>query len=309
MDKNNLNPMPELTLGPCLFNWSESDWRDFYFKVADESDFDLVYIGEPVCSKRLPFRNAVLPDILDRMESAGKKVVISTLALVTTKAERKCLAEQCDQDMWMVEANDLTALAFLKDRTYVIGPYINIYNEATIQSLTSRGAVRFVLPAEVPAKTIAQLIKAAPEPDYELQVFGRLPLALSARCYHARLHHLSKDSCRFVCDQDPDGRDVNSLAGQPFLAVNGIQTMSYGSQLLLEELPSLAKAGVNAFRLSPHTGDMLGVAQAFRAVMNGSIGAEEARAKIQDLMPKHAFVNGFSHGVAGMQQVSDPLGL
>lgn len=299
----------ELTLGPCLFNWSESDWRDFYFKVADEGDFDLVYIGEPVCSKRLPFRNKVLPDILERMESAGKKVIISTLALVTTKPERKNLQEQCEQDMWMVEANDLTALAFLKGRDYVVGPYINIYNEATIRSLASRGAVRFVLPAEVPAETTAQLIKAAPEPAYELQVFGRLPLALSARCYHARLHHLSKDSCRFVCEVDPDGRDVKSLTGQDFLAVNGIQTMSHGSQLLLEELPALAEAGVNAFRLSPHTGDMLAVGETFRAFTQGNIDASEARAKITELMPNHDFVNGFIHGQPGMQQVEQALDL
>ena len=297
----------ELTLGPCLFNWPETRWRDFYFKVADEGDFDLVYIGEPVCSKRLPFRNHILPDILDRMEAAGKKVILSTLALVTTKAERKALKEQCEQDIWMVEANDLTALAFLKGRDYVIGPYINIYNEATIQSLTVRGAKRFVLPAEVPAETAAQLIKGAPEPTYELQVFGRLPLALSARCYHARLHHLSKDSCRFVCELDPDGREVKSLSGQEFLAVNGIQTLSHGSQLLLEELPALADIGFGAFRLSPHTGDMLGVATAFRAFMNGEIDAAEARARITRLMPNHDFVNGFTHAAPGMHQLDAPL--
>lgn len=305
----NLASTAELTLGPCLFNWPEDQWRDFYFQMADESDFDVIYIGEPVCSKRLPFRNGVLPDILDRMETAGKKVILSTLALVTTKAERKALAEQCDQDEWIVEANDLTALPFLKGREYVIGPYINVYNEATIQSLAKRGAVRFVLPAEVPANTIAQMIEGAPDPTYELQIFGRLPLALSARCYHARLHHLSKDSCRFVCDKDPDGRDVNSLTGQPFLAVNGIQTMSYGSQLLLEELPALAKAGVNAFRLSPHTGDMLGVAANIRKVMTGAIEASEARAKIKELMPNHSFVNGFSHGAPGMHQIEEALQL
>ena len=286
----------ELTLGPCLFNWSEELWRDFYFRVADEADFDLVYIGEPVCSKRLPFRNHVLPDILERMEAAGKRIVLSTLALVTTKAERKALKEQCEQDLFMVEANDLTALASLKGKHFVIGPYINTYNEASIAALHKRGAVRFVLPPEVPADTAAALIKAAPEPSYEIQAFGRLPLALSARCYHARLHHLSKDSCRFICDQDPDGRSVKSLAGQPFLAVNGIQTMSHGSQLLLEELPELARIGVNAFRLSPHTGDMLAVAALFRAFMKREIDATEARTKISALMPNHDFVNGYIHG-------------
>ncbi len=297
----------ELTLGPCLFNWSEQEWRDFYYKMADESDFDLIYIGEPVCSKRLPFRNHILPDILERMESAGKRVILSTLALVTTKAERKALAEQCDQDIWMVEANDLTALAFLKGRRYAIGPYINIYNEATISTLAERGADRFVLPVELSSDVIGNLIKAAPDPTYELQVFGRLPLALSARCYHARLHKLSKDSCRFICDKDPDGRTVNSLTGQPFLAVNGIQTMSYGSQLCLEELPDLQKMGVSAFRLSPHTGDMLGVAKQFRGCLTGAISPEEARAEIQALMPEHHFINGYLHGKPGMNQIEDVL--
>ncbi|WP_319529056.1 U32 family peptidase [uncultured Cohaesibacter sp.] len=299
----------ELTLGPCLFNWSEDDWRDFYFRIADEADVDLVYIGEAVCSKRLPFRNKILPDVLERLEAAGKKVVLSTLALVTTKPERKALAEQCDQDTWLVEANDLTALAFLKGRPFVVGPYVNVYNEATIKALASRGATRFVLPPEVPAETAAELMTHAPEPTYELQVFGRLPLALSARCYHARLHHLSKDSCRFICDQDTDGRAVNSLAGQPFLAINGIQTMSYGVQLLLEELPVLADSGIGAFRLSPHTGDMVAVARIFRAVMSGTMEAGEARAKIAELMPDHSFVNGYIHGQPGMHQIADALTL
>ncbi|SNY93889.1 Collagenase-like protease, PrtC family [Cohaesibacter sp. ES.047] len=299
----------ELTLGPCLFNWSEDDWRDFYFRMADEADLDLIYVGEAVCSKRLPFRNKILPEVLERLESAGKKVILSTLALVTTKPERKALQEQCEQDLLTVEANDLTALAFLKNRPFVVGPYVNIYNEATIKSLTDRGATRFVLPPEVPAETAAELIRHAPEPTYEIQVFGRLPLALSARCYHARLHHLSKDSCRFVCDQDPDGRAVNSLAGQPFLAVNGIQTMSYGVQLLLEELSTLAESGIGAFRLSPHTGDMVAVAKIFRAVMNTDMEPAEARAKIAELMPEHSFVNGYIHGQPGMHQITEALTL
>ena len=85
--------------------------------------------------------------------------------------------------------------------------------------------------------------------------------------------------------------------------------MSYGSQLLLEELPALSAAGVNAFRLSPHTGDMLGVAKLFRAVMHGSMAAEEARAKIAELMPEHSFINGYSHGAPGMAQIEEALAL
>ena len=45
----------KLTLGPCLFNWTVNDWRDFYFMIADETSIDEVYIGEVVCYKREPF--------------------------------------------------------------------------------------------------------------------------------------------------------------------------------------------------------------------------------------------------------------
>ena len=45
----------KITLGPCLFNWLVNDWRDFYYKIADETDVDEVYLGEVVCFKRDPF--------------------------------------------------------------------------------------------------------------------------------------------------------------------------------------------------------------------------------------------------------------
>mgnify|MGYP000529376250 CR=1 FL=1 len=46
--------------------------------------------------------------------------------------------------------------------------------------------------------------------------YGRLPLALSGRCYHARAQGLHKDSCQLVCDRDPDGLAVRTLEGQDF---------------------------------------------------------------------------------------------
>lgn len=38
-----------LTLGPVLFNWAPDNWRDFYFRIADEAPIDAVYVGEVVC--------------------------------------------------------------------------------------------------------------------------------------------------------------------------------------------------------------------------------------------------------------------
>ena len=36
----------------------------------------------------------------------------------------------------------------------------------------------------------------------------------------------AKDNCQFVCGVDLDGRTVDTLDGQQFLAVNGVQTLS-----------------------------------------------------------------------------------
>ena len=40
----------ELTLGPNLFNWAPEQWRDFYFRIADEAPVETVYLGETICS-------------------------------------------------------------------------------------------------------------------------------------------------------------------------------------------------------------------------------------------------------------------
>ena len=78
----------KLSLGPVLFNWPDEVWRDFYARVADEAPVERVYVGEVVCSKREPFRETAMAAVVERLERAGKEVVISTLALVTLPRER-----------------------------------------------------------------------------------------------------------------------------------------------------------------------------------------------------------------------------
>ena len=55
-----------------------------------------------------------------------------------------------------------------------------------------------------------------PQLATEVFAFGKVPLAMSARCYHARAHKLTKDNCRFVCEKDPDGMPVKTLDGAGF---------------------------------------------------------------------------------------------
>ena len=130
-------------------------------------------------------------------------------------------------------------------------------------------------------------------------MFGRQSLALSARCYHARAHGRTKDSCRFVCEEDPDGLELSTLDDRKFLTVNGIQTLSYEYLNLVREVPTLRAMGVSRFRLSPHTLDMVEVAKIFAGVVEGSLGADEAAARLEAIKPAAPFANGFYYGKPG----------
>jgi collagenase-like PrtC family protease len=129
--------------------------------------------------------------------------------------------------------------------------------------------------------------------------FGRVPLAVSARCYHARLHGRAKDSCQFVCENDPDGLAVETLDGEAFLAVNGVQTLSHTCCNLICEASELGELGVAALRLSPHTCDMVGVSRIFRDVLDGACDLGQGMAQLRALYSGSAFSNGFVRGAAG----------
>jgi len=195
-----LNPA-QLTLGPNLFNWAPEAWRDFYFRIADEAPIDTVYVGEVVCSKRTPFFAPVLPEVVERLLDSGKGVVISTLGLIMNRRELEQLRETAEDSDILIEANDIAAASLLRGQAYVIGPGVNVYNEGTMQVLAEQGAVRFCLPGELAADSI-RVMAGAGLAETEVQVFGRLPLAISARCYHARQRGWEKDSCQYACADD-----------------------------------------------------------------------------------------------------------
>jgi len=292
-----------LTLGPLLFNWPASERRDFYFRIADEAPVETVCLGEVVCGKRSALFAADLPAVAERLQRAGKEVVWSTLALVVGARDAKA-AEDIIAGDGLVEANDLGGVALLAGKPHAIGPFVNVYNEATLRFLVRGGACRVTLPFELPAESIRILAKAAGAAELEVQVFGRTPLALSARCYHARAHGRSKNTCDFVCDADPDGMDLATLDGRPFLAVNGTQTLSHSIGNLVGELPQLLAMGIHRFRLSPHRLDMVAVAETFRAVLEGRRSTEEACARLAELAPLAPFANGFYHRREGVALVA-----
>ena len=307
----------KLTLGPLLFNWPAERARDFYFRIAEEAPMDTVCIGEVVCSKRAPFFAPYLPAVVARLEAAGKEVVHSTLALIMSERERRDLAALAAAENLFVEANDLAAVALLDGRDHAIGPYVNVYNEGTLAFLARRGARRVALPFELPARALAALANAAAtmeipgetRPELEVQVFGRTPLAISARCYHARAQGLHRNNCQYVCEADRDGMTLDTLDGRPFLAVNGTQTLSHAIGNLAAELAALRAMGIGRFRLSPQDVDMVAVAETFRAVLDGRLEPDAALERLSGLAAFAPFANGFYHGAEGAARIgADPLG-
>jgi collagenase-like PrtC family protease len=291
-----------LTLGPLLFNWTADRWSDFYARIADEAPVDCVHLGEVVCSKRLPFYIDRMPQAIERLRRADKRVVLSSLALVTLKRERQMCADLAASGDIEIEVNDVTMLAHLAPgRAFSVGPLVNVYNEGTLAFLAGRGAARVCLPPELPLASVSELARAAATHGVitEVWAFGRVPLAISGRCYHARVHGLAKDSCQFVCGEDPDGLKVTTLDREDFLAINGVQTLSFTYGNLLGELGHLQAAGVISFRLSPHDCDMVAVAEIFRRTLDGRSDVENAAQALARVLPAAVFSNGFLIGTEG----------
>ena len=287
-----------LTLGPLLFNWPPDRYRDFYFRIADEAPLDRVCIGEVVCSKRRPFLQDSLESVISRLERGGKQVVSSSLALPTLERELKCDSDLASSGR-IVEINDVSLIPLVKGSPFHVGPLLNVYNESAVEYLAQQGARSIALPPELPRSSIAAIAAASGTIDIEVWAFGRVPLAISARCYHARAHNLTKDSCQFVCDRDADGLSVETLDGQGFLAINGVQTLSFTYCNLIREIADLAGDGVASFRLSPHTCDMIAVSKSFHAVLQGELGADEAMTRLGELGIGAPFSSGFVRGAPG----------
>ena len=301
-----MNPSPislspiSLSLGPLYFNWPSSQLLDFYARIADECPVERVYLGEIVCGKRGPLTQAAIASAADRLERAGKTVIWSTLISPVNRRERR-LTEELVRDGEQVELNDFGGLASRGGRAFTAGPFLNVYNEDTALMLKDMGCTRWCPPVELSLQAISTIAEVCPGLEIELFGFGRLPLAHSGRCYHARQHKLNRDSCRYVCEQDPDGCRVSTLDGTGFLAFNGVQTLSDGLQLCTETPDALRAAGISALRLSPHSVGMVEVASAMRGFLDGTTDAAEMVETVRASTLPLPLVNGYLAGKAGRE--------
>lgn len=292
----------ELTLGPILFERNPDEFLRFYEEAA-RMDVDRVYVGEVVCSRKLGFAHSDLKAVIKLLEDAGKKVTLSSLAIISNDDEleftRALLSHQC-----AIEANDMAVfnMADPSTREVVSGPHITSYNAETVEFLKSIGVKRFVFPVELPKDSFEHIIRKTGVFG-EVFAHGKAPLAFSWRCYTSRAFGLGKTNCKHHCMNYPDGMLLNTVDKEPIFTVNGTSVLSGDTYTLIEFVESLRDSGVGALRISPqhaHTGR---VVEVFRARMNGTIGNEEALAELK-AVTEGGFSNGWYLGGAGKDYLS-----
>jgi len=291
----------KLSVGPVLYYWPREILLDFYDDLTD-LPVDIVYLGETVCSKRNLMRTRDWLEVGERLAASGKEVVLSTLALLEAESELKRLRRICTNDRFLVEANDMGAVQLLRGRPFVAGHSVNIYNGRSMELLAGLGLKRWVLPLELSAETLGDLQRIRPDGvETELFVYGRLPLAYSARCFTARAHKLPKDDCQYRCLDYPDGLTLSTQDDNRFLSLNGIQTQSAHTLNLLNEIGEMRKLGVDVIRISPQSRGTDRVIEVFRRCLDGDLHPGEGNRLLTPLMPSGA-CNGYWYGGAGMNQ-------
>lgn len=290
----------KLALGPLLYYWPREAVLAFYREAA-AWPVDTVYLGETVCSRRRELKLADWLALGESLAAAGKEVVLSTYELIESDADLRTMHAVVGNGAFRVEANDMAAARALAGKgPFVAGPFLNVYNAGTLALLAQLGATRWVAPVELSREGIAAVVAEAPAGmETEIFAYGRLPLAVSARCFTARYNNLTKDHCEFRCIDHPDGLALDTQDGQHFLVLNGVQTQSASVQSLVTELAPARAAGADVLRLSPQSRRMGEVVAVFREAVEGALSPRDAAARLAPLMPAAA-CDGYWHGKPGI---------
>ncbi len=290
----------KISIGPISYFWERQKVFDFYQNL-EKSSVDIVYLGETICSKRRELSLADWLEIADQLSKAGKQVVLSTLTLIEAASELSLQGRIANNDHYMVEANDMSAIHKLSGQhPFVIGPHINTYNSDTLELFHSMGASRWVIPVELGKETISKIQQQRPAGmETEIFAFGNLPLAFSARCYTARAHNRPKDNCGFICVDYPDGLPMLTQEKEPFLILNGIQTQSIAKQNLVTLLDNIIELGIDVIRIMPQSKGTIEIVDIFNHVLNKKLQTDIALEKLATFHP-YGKCNGYWFSEEGM---------
>lgn len=274
---------------------------DFYRSIA-KTGIDIVYLGETVCAKRKLLRRDDWLNLANLLQDAGKEVVLSSMTLIEANSELASLKTLCANGHFAVEANDMAAVQQLKGQEFITGPAINIYNPRALKVLANMGLKRWVLPIELSKHTLSDMQNEKPAGlETEVVVYGRLPLAYSARCFTARAHNLAKDDCQYRCLDYPDGLLLSTQEKEKLFVLNGVQTQSAKTCNLITELDDLLQLDVDVLRISPPSRHCEKIIDIFYQCLHNNYSLEQASSQLQDLMPVGGGCNGYWHGDSGME--------
>ena len=287
----------KLSLGPLLYYWPKQTIEDFY-QQAMNSDADIIYLGETVCSKRRELKTRDWINLAKELNHQGKEIVLSSMALLEAPSEVKVLKQLCENGEFSVEANDIGAVQILSEKKvpFVCGPAINCYNAHTLKLFVNQGMHRWVMPVELSrdwlTKALIDAEKMGIRSQFEVEVLahGHLPLAYSARCFTARSENKAKDDCELCCIKYPQGRTTSTQEGQQVFVLNGIQTQSGYCYNLLNDVESM-QGLVDVARISPSSTNSLKTLQQFKQQIIG----EQQKVKLDSLQ-----CNGYWHQIAGL---------
>lgn len=296
---------PKISLAAVPYFWSTEKYREFYQQVAT-LPVDIVYLGETVCSKRRSMKLSDWLDIAEHLSASGKQVVLSTLTLLEAESELAYLTKLASQKDYLIEANDMAAIqvASENNNAFVAGCAINIYNNQSLLRLKELGMARWVVPVELGRDDLTPMIKLAKEQaiEIEYQVFGRMPLAYSARCFTARHYRLAKDRCKFKCLDDEQGILVNTQEGEGFAQINGIQTQSSKVSNLINQSLSLFNHGVDVFRIVPVSA--IDTLEVIKQLSDRMAKPTELAFDSNRLIESYEYCNGYWFQVEGMSYIN-----
>ncbi|NMP32357.1 U32 family peptidase [Thalassotalea sp. M1531] len=280
------------SLGNILYFWPKAKVESFY-RQAKESNADIIYLGESVCSKRRELKLKDYLAIAKDLATSGKQVVLSTMVLLEAPSELNELKRYCDNGDFLVEANDMAAIQQLSSHNlpFVAGSALNIYNHHTLELLYKQGMSRWCMPVELSRDKLVNVVKQCEEigirDKFEIEVtsYGHLPLAFSARCFTARSEDRDKDDCQLCCINYPTGRITKSQEGDNLFVLNGIQTMSGECYNLTAEQQSMMGL-VDIMRVHPESDNAFNVLK---------------QLKNQQSIPlSSGHSNGYWHQIAGI---------
>jgi collagenase-like PrtC family protease len=294
----------KLSLGPVLTYWTREALLGFYANLP-HSRLATVYLGEVVCGRRHEMRPADWLGLARELAQAGLEVVLSTQALIESELDLRVMRRIAENGDFLVEANDMGAVRLLAGRArFVAGPHLNVYNPQTLVWLAELGACRWVMPVELGRDALALLQRDRPSQiETEVFAYGRLPLAFSSRCFTARHYNLSKDDCQYRCLDHPDGMPLATREGQPFLALNGLQTQSARVYDLSRALPQMRELGVGVVRLSAQSAGMNGIIEAYHRALLGELSGADLEATLAAHRTTD-YCDGYWYGKPGIEHLA-----